>query len=190
MKRQIMYTFAAVSVLGGTAANAYNFEFKNFTNKELVVELLLGGGVDEKPVQITVPAVTKDNSGKRQAGVASKSFDGFFRDIMCLSKNDIKIGEKGQKLKSVGKDLGGIFLTIGRSLSVLVEISSRGVFDDLVGKLTNDENGLTTFMQGTMGPLGHVNFCYKMGSGDELICYDRTFVIVELYEKLTLFTWK
>lgn len=165
---------------------AYNFEFKNLTSKDLVIEMLLGGGIGEKPEQITVPAMTQDSSGKIKPGVASKWFGGL-QVGLCLSKNDLKIGEKGQPLKKI-MDEGGIKLIDNTPCSNLLIFTCQTPQETLAYQIDHPE-GFDSFLK-EKGRKKTSLWWRNMQAIELLICYDRTFAIVEFEGKLTLVTWE
>src|ERR1700722_11475334 len=90
MKYTISYHAVLLLFFAATRLVAYNFDFRNLTNRDVVIEMTLAGGVDEKSEQITVPAWS--------GGEAVKSYGGL-RIGLCLSVGSIKMAYKGAELK-------------------------------------------------------------------------------------------
>lgn len=157
---------------------AYNLEFRNFVPRVLTIEMMLAGGIDEHPEQITVPPAIQDSSGNLiRQGIATKEFGGL-RSGLCLNMKSFKIAERGQELKYI-RELGGLRLTIPVGFS-----DNDAYFKKVLnGKMTLD------FLLNNKSGFGASAWRF-LRPEEVLLCYNRIIAIFEIDGKLSMMTWE
>jgi|GEM_PF-2577248 len=171
MKNHCIIVLILVFAASGEMAG-YEYLFKNFSPKDITIKMQ-SAGVDEEPIYVELPAMQQGKPGEFLKKV---------NNLLCLKRKAFKIIDKNDTKNPE------------KAFDFDVVLAKPGMTSKQRLKwLMNNPDKLTSFRAArpsdadiNFNPAAHAMYTNMLAFTDDLICFDRIFVVFQLSEYLFL----